>query len=149
MATNTTARKAPAAKPAAPKPAAPKAETKAADAPATSTTPAEETQAKRGNGDLFSQLAAGATKAEAMPKPTKGNGKPNPLAELVQKSYDDKEPYSLPEIDNDPKIVDGVKAAVRRAAARQGLGVNVTQQTQENGKVKVFLQGKVKDVREN
>ncbi|MFD6070691.1 hypothetical protein [Amycolatopsis lurida] len=141
MATNTNTTKATTTKTApkaAPKPAAPA--TKATTAPATDTT-------SRGNGDLYSKLALGATKAEAMPLPTKGNRKPNPLADLVQKSYEDKTPFALPAMANDQKLVDSVKAAVRRAAGSRDLGVNVTQQTQEDGQVIVFLQGKDKTVR--
>ncbi|QWF78722.1 hypothetical protein [Amycolatopsis sp. CA-230715] len=162
MATNTTTRKATAAKPAAPKAPAPKAadaptpetpaaETKAADAPAAKTpTPAVETKeakAKRGKGDLFTQLALNAKQAEAMPAPTRGKGKPNPLADLVQRSYDENKPFELEGVA--PEDADAVKAAVRRAAARNDLGVNLTQQAQDDGTVTVFLQGKNKEIRDN
>ncbi|GAA1961989.1 hypothetical protein [Amycolatopsis minnesotensis] len=157
MATNTTTRKTTAAKPAAPKAPAPKAdEAKAADAPAPATpaadTPApavetKETKAKPGKGDLFTQLALNAKQAKTMPAPTRGKNKPNPLADLVKRSYDEGQPFELTGVA--PEDADAVKAAVRRAAARNDLGVNLTQQAQDDGTVTVFLQGKDKDIRDN
>ncbi|WP_158884045.1 hypothetical protein [Amycolatopsis anabasis] len=117
------------------------------------TTPANDAMAvindnaKRGNGDLYGQLAQGATEAEAMPTPTKGNGKPNPLAELVLTSFTENKVYSLPPVEYDEKTVAQIKAAVRRAAASKGLGVNVRHQVQEDGQTVIYLQGKKKSVR--
>ncbi|WP_410662032.1 hypothetical protein [Amycolatopsis sp. lyj-84] len=149
MATNTNTTKATTSKTAlkaAPKPTAPAPKAATTPAPATPATEAAKVTTN-GNGDLYSKLALGATKAEAMPLPTKGNRKPNPLADLVQQSYDEKTPFALPPMENDQKLVDSVKAAVRRAAGSRDLGVNVTQQVQGDGQVIVFLQGKEKTVR--
>ncbi len=151
----TTARKAPAAaKPATAKPAAPKAtapaETKATDAkapegtanPAT-TAQAEAKKPKRGNGDLFDKLAVGAREVDVMPVTARG-GKQNPLAQLVQRSFTEQKAFALDPIANDPKTIDAVKAAVRRAAARNGLGVNLSHEVQADGMVVIYLKGKVK-----
>ncbi|OXM69646.1 hypothetical protein [Amycolatopsis vastitatis] len=155
---NTTARKAPAAtkaaapKPAAPKAAAPKAaapaepkatEAKAAEVTANAATPAEGKKPKRGNGDLFDKLAAGAKEVDVMPATPRG-GKQNPLTQLVQRSFTEKKAFALDPIANDPKTIDAVKAAVRRAAARNDLGVNLSHEVQADGMVVIYFKGKVK-----
>ena len=149
MAANTT----PARKPAAPKtttPATGPTPAKASSAPVEATTvPADAPKTGKPNGSrdgLFGRLASGAKEVDTMPTQTKnGSSRINPFAALVKDTFVNDKPRELDPIPADD--MERVVAAVRRGAAKEGLGVNVVHSINEDGQAVITFKGKKKDIR--
>lgn len=110
---------------------------------APATPPAAPAAVPNGRLDLTT-LAANATQAPALPKKAArtGGGTGGAFDALVKRSYDEKIVLSLPAVADD-KAVTTLRNALRRSAARLGIGVTIRPEKTDAGFV-VYFQGKAK-----